>query len=526
MIRVFRPLQLGINQRMLEQNRKFYFTVSATIGINLQAGTALLEFDYLKDTLACMDTSTLPDPGMSKPCGEFLVSGSFFSPGQRDVTSGNVKIKLGEQEKELIIFGPRQWQHSISSPPETITTLPIDFKYAFGGEGYKNNPHGIGYKDNLLPCIEDPDQLVLSPSERPGPAGFSVKDPTWPQRMKFQGKYNKKYLKKYFPGYPEDFDWRYFMCAPKDQWIEGYYEGDEPFEIHNMHPDIPVIQGDLPNLYPRCFLLHTLNGVEPEFSELPMNLDTIWFFPEKLLALLIWRGVTEVADDEADQISHVLAAYEDRAHPPRSYEYYRHAFERRLSSDDPFLNNLNTDDLVPVGAKCAMELLQEQVFADGGKSAFARNIGAKVTSLKKKADEKIEEALQQAGKGLKSGNDPDGAKIDLRKMLKERSEAKPDPDVEVLNQTLESILPGITVGDPEKLELKKFSFDKISQITNTTKAFSEKKEKQAKTQAKKRLEKLKESIMISPYYILLFVTILSWKINYFLIFFRIFPAEY
>ena len=498
MIKIFRPLQLSFNHRVLEQNRKFYFTASATLGVNLQTGEALLEFEHLKDAFESMGESALPDPGMPKPCGEFLVSGSFFSPGKQKLTSGQVKVKLGEREKELYIFGPRQWRHGVSSTPEVITSLPIDYAYAFGGEGYEKNPNGLGYKDKLLPCIEDPNQLVLSPGDKPDPAGFSALDPTWPQRMRFQGTYNKKYLKKYFPGYPEDFDWRYFLCAPEDQWFESYFQGNELFEIRNMHPDVPVIQGALPGLYARCFLTHTINSAEPEFAELPLNLDTIWFFPEKLLALLIWRGVTEVADDEAEQISHVLAAYEDRAHPPRDYEYYRQAFDRRLNSNDALLNNLSTEDLIPVGAKCAMELLQEMALADAEESAFAGNMEAKAESLKKMADDKVEEAIQQAEKSMEGVDVPDEAKIDLRKMLKEKSEAKPDHDVEALNQKLESIMPGIIEGDPKEFELKKFSFDKMDQATKAIEAFSEKKEKQAKAQVKEQLEKLKEGMKDMP----------------------------
>ena len=441
-----------------------------------------------------MGESALPDPGMPKPRGEFLVSGSFFSPQKQEVTSGRVKVVAGEREKELNIFGPRQWQHGIASAPGAFTTLPVDYAHAFGGPGFKKNPDGIGYKDGLLPCVELPDQPVLSPSDRPGPAGFSGLDPMCPQRTRFQGTYNKTYLKKYFPGYPEDFDWRYFLCAPEDQWIEGYFQGDEPFEIHNMHPDIPVIQGNLPGLYARCFLLHTLDGEEPEFAELPLNLDTVWFFPEKRLALVIWRGTTEVADDEAENVSHVLAAYEDRAQPSRDYEYYRRAFDRRVNSDDAFLANLNTEDLIPDGAMCAMELLQEMALADAGESAFAQNMGARAKALKQATDEKLEEAIQEIEKGIAESDVPDQAKIDLRKMLKERSEAEPDPIVVALNKDLESILPGITASDPGKLELKKFSFKKMDQISDAVAAFSQRKQKHAKAKVKQRLQELKEDM--------------------------------
>lgn len=511
-MKIIYPLQLALNTRVLEINSKFYFTVSATLGVNITTGEALLGFDHLKDALECMGESPLPDTGMPKPRGEFLVSGSFYSPGNQEVAAGRVNVRIGPQEKELYIIGPRQWRYGLPFETATITSLPIDYKYAFGGEGYKKNPDGMGYKDNRLPCIENPGQPVVSPGDRPDPAGLSPLNPVWPQRMRYQGSYGRRYAKKCFPGYPQDFDWHYFMCAPEDQWIDGYFQGDESFEIHRMHPDVAVIEGSLPGLYARCFLKYFTEVAEPEFAELPLALDTVWFFPERLMALLIWRGVMEVADDEAEGITHVLAAYEDRAHSPRTHEYYRLALEKRIISDDALLNNLNTEDLIPVDAKCAMELLQERAFSDKEESPLARNIDAKAASIKKLADEKIEEVIQQAEKTMADAdmNIPDEAlakipdkakeflpgqgKLDLRKLMDPQKEAEPDPELQALNQKLEGILPGITSGNPGKLALKDFSFDKIGQLMDTMGEFSAKKEKGAKALAKKEIGKAKDQL--------------------------------
>ena len=79
-MKVYRPLQLSFNHSILEQNTRFYFTASATLGIDLRTGESLLEFDYLKDIFACMGEASLPDTGMPKPNGEVLVSGKYFAP--------------------------------------------------------------------------------------------------------------------------------------------------------------------------------------------------------------------------------------------------------------------------------------------------------------------------------------------------------------------------------------------------------------------------------------------------------------
>ena len=79
-MKIIRPLQLSLTRQVLEQNRKFYFTASISLGFDLNTGESLLDLDYLKNIFQCMGDNPLPDPGMPKPNGEFLVSGAFFSP--------------------------------------------------------------------------------------------------------------------------------------------------------------------------------------------------------------------------------------------------------------------------------------------------------------------------------------------------------------------------------------------------------------------------------------------------------------
>ncbi|MCP3926249.1 MAG: DUF2169 domain-containing protein [Desulfobacterales bacterium] len=503
---IYRPLQLSFNNQVLEHNRKFYFVASATLGINLQTGEELLDVDYLKDIFECMGEKPFPDMGMPKPNGEYLVSGNFFSPLNKPVTGGEVKVKLNDLEKKLYIFGQRKWAYGLPSEPEEITTLPLDYNMAFGSENYKKNPDGMGYGDGLLPCIEDPRNLVSSKNSTPEPAGFTTLYPMLPQRTKYQGTYGSDYVDKYFPGHPKDLDYRFFLCAPSDQWIKGFFNGDENFELYNMHPDFPKIKGQFPGLKPR-FFINRKSDIDEMFGELPLNLDTIWFFPEKMTGLQIFRGVVEVNDDEALEIKHVLAAYEDSSKPTRSYEYYKTAFERRKDGGDDLLKNMNTQDLIPDGHKCAMELLVGMALSEAGGEVneLAQNLEAKAAAVEKDAYEKIEEELKKADDNLKKTDieipddtkervlDKDG-KLDLDKLTKSKSDESVDPDIEKLNKKIESIMPGITEGDPEKLDLKNFSFDKIDEMTEAIKELSEKKESDAKILAEEEIGKAKVNI--------------------------------
>lgn len=508
-MKIFRPLQLSFNHQVLEQNRRFYFTASVALGVNLQTGEELLDLHYIKDIFECMGENPIPDIGMPKPNGEFLVSGSFYSPDSEDVTGGEVRVKLGDINKNLYVFGERKWIRGFPSKPEPIKSMGLDWNYSFGGDGFEKNPDGIGYKDGLLPSIENPKHLVSSSSDFPEPVGFSQLSLMAPQRAKYRGTYDNNYLSKYFPGHPEDLDWKYFLCGPSDQWIKGYFSGDEKYTLYNMHPEIPVIEGKFPGLIPRCFL-NQIKNEEKQFTELPLNLDTIWFFPEKLLSLLIFRGVVEVEDDEAEEISHILCAYEKSAEGSNTYDYYKKAFERRKSGKDDLLNNLNTSDLIPIGHLCAMELLMDSALSGDNESEFGKNLDAKVESLQTMADEKIEEAINQTEKSLGKIDLPDKAvkefpdealkhmdkdgKPDIRELIEKKPDVKPDPDVERLNEKLETILPGITAGDAKKIDMKNFSFDKIDEITEATRELTDKKEADGKELAAKEIEKAKEQI--------------------------------
>ena len=380
----------------------------------------------------------------------------------------------------------------------------------------RKNPDGIGFNDGLLPCIEDPNRLVASKKDKPEPAGFSPLYPMLPQRMKYQGTYDGDYKNKYFPGYPEDHDWKYFLCAPSDQWIKNYYQGNESFALYNMHPEIPLIEGSLPGLYARCFINHEKGGKET-FDELSLNLDTIWFFPDKLLGLLIFRGVREVEDDEAESITHVVCACEDSACKPRSLEYYRKAFETRRNSDDALLTNFNTYDLIPDGHRCAMEILMDTALSDYNKSAFSDNMDAKAKAMQQMVDEKTEEAICQVEENIKNVDIPDGVfehipdgtgkylhgkegssreggLLNIRELISRASDAPGDSDVEKFNLRLETIMPGLTSGDPKKLDMKDFSFDKIDEIMDAVKDFTGKKEIDARNIADNELKNIKEKL--------------------------------
>lgn len=504
-MKIIRPLQISFNHRVMEQNRKFYFVASACMAFPMGKGDPLLDVDYLKDAFSQMGEFPLPDPGMPKPKGEFLVSGSFHAPDKTPVTQGNVRVRVENREKELLVSGKRVWKNGFPSTPEPVLSVPVDFAHAFGGKDYPQNPIGMGYQDGNLPLVEDPKHPVTSPGATPEPASFSPEDPGCPARRKFAGTYGADYMQKYFPGYPKDMDWRLFLMAQEDQWMKGYFQGGEEYEMENMHPEEPLVGGRIPGFLVRCFLEYRKKN-EKKFSELPLDRDTLWFFPEKKLVLVYFRGVTQVEDDEAEEIETVLLAYEDPENQMRDHGYYRQALQKRQTSEDPLLHSLVTRDLIPAGHKCAMEILTGKALAGGEESRFEENLDAAVASMEKDVDEKI----LDAGKEMKNAENriakareeqefsadiPDmKAKMDETLASMKQGAELQDPDVQELYDRMEKILPGITKGDPKQLDFKDFSFEKISALTALTTEFTEKKEQESLDMLRPKLEQVKQKI--------------------------------
>jgi hypothetical protein len=194
-----------------------------------------------------------------KPKADLLLSGHCYAPDGKPVPAAQVKFQVGPHEKNLYVFGDRQWKRSFGfrtiSDPEPFTKKELKYENSFGGEEYKLNPIGKGYakqetedgrKVTLLPNIEDPEDLIGSPRNRPKPAGFGPLGSMWKQRFSKLGTYKDKWMKNRWPWFAEDFDYGYFNSAPADMQVEGYLHGDEELYFKNLHPESPRFVSNLP----------------------------------------------------------------------------------------------------------------------------------------------------------------------------------------------------------------------------------------------------------------------------------------
>jgi len=343
-VNVIKPLNQGILYKVFEDGKQCYLSVGILNFFPFGESAGLLsEIDLWKFAASELGKDAMLDMCMPKPKGEVLVVGKCFAPGGRPVPAYEVGHQIGAINKTLHVFGDRFWKRKAGvlktiSDPLPFTEMDVSYENAFGGPDYTKNPLGKGHapvktdtgeKIHPLPNIEDPGNLIDSPKKKPDPAGFAPIDLTWPQRFDKVGTYDQKWQRERFPGLAEDMDWTFFNAAPKDQHIEGFFKGDEPFEIKGMHPEKILIQASLPGVKSRCFINQKADQSE-QFKEIDTRLDTVWLFPHAEKGIVIYRGVAEVQTDDAEDVLHMLIAYERINDEPRTIEHYREAFFRAL----------------------------------------------------------------------------------------------------------------------------------------------------------------------------------------------------
>lgn len=207
-----------------------------------------------------LNTSSLvqdSDLYLCKPATDVVLQGHAHAPRGEPTTQVDIMLQVKERAKTLRVFGDRRWDRGAFgldlTPPTPFVRLPIGYERAFGGvDEYvepseaawdRRNPAGTGYAlaarhlvDRRAPNVEDPRMLITSWKDRPAPAGFGPIAGHWSPRVDFAGTYDRRWQDERAPLSPEDFDDRWYQCAPMDQRVLPYLRGGEKIEIRNVTP--------------------------------------------------------------------------------------------------------------------------------------------------------------------------------------------------------------------------------------------------------------------------------------------------
>ena len=234
--------------------------------------------------------------------------GASHAPGgaQRNWCCG---IEIGPVRKVLHVSGPRHWQPVLRparrpfrrqdeitgwqlDEAEPCETVAMDWRLAAGGRDESEaapdprNPIGCGsgppknWQNRPVPAPRIASRLDPRPGDMP--AGLGPIPPFWQQRARHAGTYDEAWRANRHPLLPEDFDPRFWQCAPEDQIARPFLRGDEAYTLTHLHPDHPLAHGRLPGL--------SLAVRVDEGEPMPLDLDGVQFdWRDKALILLTWR---------------------------------------------------------------------------------------------------------------------------------------------------------------------------------------------------------------------------------------------
>jgi hypothetical protein len=205
--------------------------------------------------------------------------------------------------KTLTITGAREWRkrhvlvRALSlftlpewklTAPQPITTLPLRYEYAYGGENKilvtepaakrvgkkyrlsgrvpqpenattgdapqaiahtvcEQNPVGRGFAEDWYlratkltrvpaPQIEASNQPMARFGDEHIPDGFGIVGRAWRPRLGLAGTYDQQWLENRHPNLPADFNFAYWNGAPADQQVVPHLDGDETITLYNLSP--------------------------------------------------------------------------------------------------------------------------------------------------------------------------------------------------------------------------------------------------------------------------------------------------
>lgn len=261
-----------------------------------------------------------------KPRADIVLVGQAHVPRGRSVKELDVRLRVGERQQMIRVFGNRKWWFPTAfalvpkiTEPEPFVTMPLVYERAFGGIDAAaalychENLVGTGFvgklckeslHDKALPNLEDPGNLIHSWNTRPKPVGFGFYGRGWKPRLGYAGTYDEKYRKERAPLPPLDFSYLIYNGAHPDLQFEGYLRGDEMVELENLSSE-GNIQFQLPGIRPRIGLVRHNTGSSARREEARMALDTLVLLPDQKSLYAVFRAVCPLSSLEEPDITQI-----------------------------------------------------------------------------------------------------------------------------------------------------------------------------------------------------------------------------
>ncbi len=342
-MKIFRPDDMALMFRSFRFARRNTLAVGMLALFRFDAserGALLTETELWAAAAEAMGSDAVLDEGYPKPVGEFAVYGSAWAAQGAPVEEMGVSVQIGALRKQLVVNGDRVFNAlGLASDPSPFYEMPLTPAHAFGGPGYAANPLGKGAQEIMgsdgeafwpLPNVETLDDRMVETDDEHAPAGFWCLPPHAPVRAAMLGRFDDSWLRHTWPHLPEDTQAEYFQTAPADQRLTAYFSGDETMELRGMHPQHQVLTSHLPGLRARCFINRSDGAGGERFSELQTRAESVWLFPGAACGIVLYRGQSDIADEDGSDVLHIMAEWERMTDAPASFDHYQRVFRERL----------------------------------------------------------------------------------------------------------------------------------------------------------------------------------------------------
>ncbi|MBS9782952.1 MAG: DUF2169 domain-containing protein [Pasteurella sp.] len=221
----------------------------------------------------------------------------------------DVNLSIDDKlNKSIRVHGPRYWESYLGlisiGESEYFEKQPIHYGIAYGGVDsaredkgktatYLKNPVGIGYLPNTprknivgqpAPQLESLKTRINGTVGNYPALSFGPIAKNYPERLKYAGTYDDYWSKNIRPLLPDDFDERFYQCAPNDQQMP-YIKGGETISLTNL-----THKSNLNFIIPKQKLFMSYMVTSTEEIEIEAFADTLIIEPEENRFSIVWRG--------------------------------------------------------------------------------------------------------------------------------------------------------------------------------------------------------------------------------------------
>lgn len=242
------------------------------------------------------------------------------------------RFTIGDLSKSIGIVGDRVWTEGPyglePSPPSPFTRMPLRYERAARGIG---NPIGVDLATPPMAGARALPNLEPADDENAGDItiGCGPIPSNWTPRRSLLTAMELSWVAEGCrTPVPESFNFGFYNSAPADQQISMLRQGAK-IVLENLHPEFPRLETRLPHIRPKAFLI---DRTTQRGSEIALRCDTVWLDTDRALAVLIWRGLTDVPSEDLRALGTLAVAAEMKGQDLRFKHIERLLREEGFSS--------------------------------------------------------------------------------------------------------------------------------------------------------------------------------------------------